>query len=484
MADVRNLQRGDKHTEAWQDKPWKHFQRVVFRLQKRIYRAQQRHDRRTVHKLQRLLLASSAACHLAVRRVTQENRGKRTAGVDGVASLRPPERLQLAFALRDLSGQADPIRRVYIPKPGTAEQRPLGIPTMADRARQTLVTLALEPAWEAQFEPNSYGFRPGRSTHDAIGAIFLSMKHTPQYVLKADIEQCFDRIDHAYLLAKLNTFSRLRRLINSWLKAGMMEGEIVTPSRAGTPQGGPASPLLANVALHGLEEELCRRVPRRKHGRNWQPTVVRYADDALILQRDLETLMALHNQAEGWLQHVGLRFKPRKTRISHTLHSHQGHVGCDVLGFNIRQYPIGRHRSGKNGAGQRLGFKTLITPSRDAQKRHLQRTGTLIRRHRGTSQEPLIKALGPVITGWSRYYAHVAAKAVFVKMYHRVHHQLRRWAYWRHHHKGYRWRMHRYWQRKDGRIVFGKTQTLPRHPETPMTRHAKVAGTRSPDDGN
>jgi RNA-directed DNA polymerase len=194
-----------------------------------------------VHKLQRLLLASRAARHLAVRRVTQENRGKRTAGVDGVASLRPPERLPLVTALRALTGKAAPIRRVYIPKPGKAEQRPLGIPTMADRARQTLVTLALEPEWEAQFEPNSYGFRPGRSTHDAISAIFLSIKHTPQYVLKADLEQCFDRIDHTYLLTKLNTFPRLRRLIKSWLKAGIMEGTVLTPARAGTPQGGPAT---------------------------------------------------------------------------------------------------------------------------------------------------------------------------------------------------------------------------------------------------
>lgn len=484
MADARRPSRGDRHTEAWQDKPWKHFQRVVFRLQKRIYRAQQRHERGMVHTLQRLLLASSAARHLAVRRVTQENRGKRTAGVDGVASLRPPERLQLASALRDLSGQTDPIRRVYIPKPGKAEQRPLGIPTMADRARQTLVTLALEPEWEAQFEPNSYGFRPGRSTHDAIGAIFLSLKHTPPYVLKADLEQCFDRIDHAYLLAKLDTFPRLRRLIKSWLKAGIMEEEILTPSWAGTPQGGPASPLLANVALHGLEEELRRSVPRRKHGLNWQPTVVRYADDALILHRDLETLMALHDRAEGWLQHVGLRFKPRKTRISHTLHSHQGKAGCDFLGFNVRQYRVGRHRSGKNGTGKPLGFKTLIKPSRDAQKRHLRRTGALIRRHRGASQETLTKALGPVITGWSRYYAHVVSKAVFGKRYYRVHHQLRRWALWRHPHKGYRWRMSRYWLRKDGVIGFGKTQTLPKHPDMPITRHVKVAGTRSPYDGD
>ena len=484
MADAQHPHRGDPHTEAWQDKPWKHFQRVVFRLQKRIYRAQQRHDRRMVHKLQRLLLTSNAARHLAVRRVTQDNRGKRTAGVDGVASLRPPERLHLAMALRDLSGKADPIRRVYIPKPGTQEQRPLGIPTMRDRARQTLVTLALEPEWEAQFEPNSYGFRPGRSTHDAIGAIFLSIKHTPHYVLKVDIEQCFDQIDHAALLSKLHTFGSLRRLIKSWLQAGILHGAVLTPARAGTPQGGPASPLLANIALHGLEEALCRSVPRRKEGRTWQPTVVRYADDALILHRDLDTLLALQARAAEWLQQIGLRFKPRKTRITHTLHPDQGQVGCDFLGFNIRQYPVSRHRSGKNGMGTPLGFKTLIKPSREAQHRHLRRTGTVIRRYRGTSQETLIQALRPIITGWTRYYAHVVSKAVFTMMYHRVHHQLRRWALWRHRHKGYRWRMHRYWQRQDGKIVFGKTQTLPQHPATPITRHVKVAGTRSPYDGD
>ena len=177
MADVT------RHTEAWQDKPWHHFHRVVFRLQKRIYQASQRGDSRTVHKLQRLLLASSAARHLAVRRVTQDNQGKRTAGIDGRASLKPHERLQLVQALKQLEGEAMPLRRTSIPKPGTTERRPLGIPTMDNRARHALVKLALEPEGEAKFEPNSYGFRPGRSTHDAIGAIFLSIKHTPKYVL-------------------------------------------------------------------------------------------------------------------------------------------------------------------------------------------------------------------------------------------------------------------------------------------------------------
>jgi RNA-directed DNA polymerase len=176
---------------------------------------------------------------------------------------------------------------------------------MADRARQTLVTLALEPEWAAQFEPNSYGFRPGRSTHDAIAAILLSITHTPQYVLKADLEQCFDRLDHTSLLTKLHTFSWLRRLSKSWRKAGMLAGEILPPARAGTPQGGPASPLLAKVALHGLEEALRHHIPRRKQGHNWQPTVVRSADDALILHRDLDTLRALQEQAEGWLRQVG-----------------------------------------------------------------------------------------------------------------------------------------------------------------------------------
>jgi RNA-directed DNA polymerase len=152
----------------------------------------------------------------------------------------------------------------------------------------------------------------------------LQIKPNLQYVLKADLERCFDRIDHASLLAKLDTFPRLRRLINSWLKAGIREGESMNPSKAGTPQGGPASPWLANV---------------------WQPTVVRYADDALILHRDLGTLMARHDRAEGWLQHVGLRFKPCKTRISHPMHAHQGKAGCHFLGFNVRQYRVGRHRN-------------------------------------------------------------------------------------------------------------------------------------------
>jgi len=175
----------------WNTLPWKRFERQVFKLQQRIYRASRRGDTKAVHKLQRLLLTSRAARSLAVRKVTQDNRGKRTAGVDGVSALTPPQRLALARSLR-LSATAQPTRRVWIPKPGSTEQRPLGIPTMGNRAEQALAKLALEPEWEARFEPNSYGFRPGRSCHDAVEAIWTSINKQAKYVLDADIAKCFE----------------------------------------------------------------------------------------------------------------------------------------------------------------------------------------------------------------------------------------------------------------------------------------------------
>src|SRR5215470_9046175 len=220
------------------------------------------------------------------------------------------------------------------------------------------------------------------------------------------------------------------------------------------------------------------------HQSNYVEPYSRFTLDMVILHRNAETLQALHIRTETWLQRVGLQLKPSKTRIAHTLEPTHEQVSFDFLSFTVRQYRVSPHRSGKNGAGQPLGFKTLIRPSKTAQRRHLQRTGAVIRRHRGTHQDHLITALGPVITGWSRYYAHVASKATFTQMYHRVHHQLRRWVRWRHPHKGYRWRMARYWHRHHGTLVFGQTRVLPRHPETPITRHAKVAGRRSPCDGD
>src|SRR5499426_170942 len=257
-------------TYEWTQLPWRKLEVAVFKLQRRIFKASQAGEGRRVHRLQKLLLKSRAAKLLAVRRVTQDNRGRQTAGIDGIKSLAPHQRQALADNLGKLP-IGRPTRRVWIPKPGTAEHRPLSIPTLHDRALQALVKQALEPEWEARFEPNSYGFRPGRSVHDAIGAIFTAIEKQPKYALDADIAKCFDRIDQAALVHKMKTFPALTRLIKAWLKAGVLDNQVFVATETGTPQGGVLSPLLANIALHGLEEHLRTAFPARTRRNPEQP---------------------------------------------------------------------------------------------------------------------------------------------------------------------------------------------------------------------
>lgn len=470
---------GQPHTEDWQSLPWKRFQRNVFRLQQRIYRAARRGDQKRVHSLQRLLLRSYSARCLAVRQVTQENRGKRTPGVDGVASLTPPQRRTLVHTLRHLNHwQVNPIRRVYIPKPGKTEKRGLGIPTMRDRAAQALVKLALEPEWESRFEPNAYGFRPGRSTHDACEAIFNYIRLKPKYVLDADIEKCFDRINHDALLTKLHAIPPIQRLVRQWLKAGILEnGELLFPE-AGTPQGGVLSPLLANIALHGLEAAIVQATPKKE-----KAALIRYADDFVILHPDLATLNRLKTEAETWLASMGLRLKPAKTHIIHTLHKHEGQVGFDFLGFHVRQYPVGQHQT-RTYRGE-PGIKTLIKPSQAAIKRHLGELKALIRRYRGAPQAALIAVLNPRIRGWSLYYRSCVAKRTFSRLDSELYHKLHQWAQYRHRRKSEAWRYHRYWQRQGKRMAFSDgTSTLAHYEDTPIVRHVKVSGEKSPYDGD
>ena len=219
-----------------------------------------------------------------------------------------------------------------IPKPGTTEQRPLGIPCLIERAKQVLVKLALEPEWEAVFEPSTYGFRSGRGAHDAIEAIFLSIKHKSKYVLDADILKCFDKINQEKLLDKLNTFPKLSRQIKAWLKSGVVMDGRLFPTNEGTPQGGNISPLLALIALHGLETAIrgCLSQSRKVQK---ELTVVLYADDFVVLHKSLETIQKCQLAAQAWLQEMSLELKPSKTRISHTLTPYEGSVGFDFLGF-------------------------------------------------------------------------------------------------------------------------------------------------------
>jgi len=379
--------------------------------------------------------------------------------------------------------KAQPVRRVWIPKPGKDEQRPLGIPTMYERARQCLAKLALEPEWEARFEANSYGFRPARSAHDAIDAIFNGIRYKPKFVLDADLKACFDNINQDALLNKLHTYTAMKHAIKGWLKAGVLEDGVFAPTEAGTPQGGTISPLLANIALQGMEEAILSK-RNRKHVE--QPILIRYADDYVVLHSDLEKLKQAEEKLTDWLADMGLHMNPKKTRITHTLTPYEGKVGFDFLGFSVRQFPVGKTHTGKNTYGKPLGFKTIIRPSKEAIKRHILALNHQMKKMRSYPQWKLIKELNPVIWGWSNYYRAVVSSDTFSACDRHVWFQLQSWARRRHPRKKRRWIDAKYWKQVDGRDTFCTPlgAKLRLHRDTAIQRHKKVRGTASPYDGN
>ncbi|WP_366514290.1 group II intron reverse transcriptase/maturase [Moorena sp. SIO3I6] len=360
-----NMSKTLKQESEWNKVNWRKLEITVFKLQKRIYQASERGDVRVVRRLQKTLMKSWSAKMLAVRKVTQQNKGKKTAGIDGRKALTGKQRLKLAENLR-VYKRPQPTRRVWIEKPGRKEKRPLGIPTIYDRALQALTKQALEPEWEARFETNSYGFRLGRSCHDAIEAIFDSIAKKPKWVLDADISKCFDKINHKKLLTKLNTFPTMKRLIKGWLKAGVIDEGTLSSTNEGTPQGGIISPLLANIALHGMEETIKEYVEnlsyketqiKGKRDRRRSISLIRYADDFVIIHKNKEVVEKCREDIETWLKDIGLALKPSKTRLTNTYN------GFDFIGFNIRQYQVGKNQS-------KQGFKTLIKPSKKKVKEH------------------------------------------------------------------------------------------------------------------
>jgi RNA-directed DNA polymerase len=479
---------------AWNDIPWNKIQRKVFKLQKRIYRAAKRGNRVLAKGLQRILLKSYYAKLLAVRQVTQLNRGKKTAGIDGVKSLAPEQRLELARNLK-LNEKAFPVRRVWIPKPGKTERRPLGIPTVEDRARQALVKMAMEPYWEALFEDTSYGFRPGRSTHDAVARIYLAINKKPNYVLDADISKCFDKIDHSYLLKKLQSPKPVKRQVKCWLKAGIMDNGTFSKIEAGTPQGGVISPLLANIALDGMIREVTAKFPRR--GNAMPPVrIIRYADDFVVLHPQLEVIYSAKEAIQNWLKQAGMELKPEKTRICHTLNplkvEESGLTikpGFDFLGFNIRQYPVGKHHSGKSGGkvSTLLGYKTFIRPSKKAIKAHHDSIKRVIKSHKKAPQSGLIGKLNPIIKGWANYYSGVAAKSIFSREDHKLWQMLRAWSVSRRGKKQKAKAIRKYHrQGRHGEWTFATTGglTLWKHADVKIKRHTLIKPDKSPYDGD
>jgi RNA-directed DNA polymerase len=466
-----------KAPAQWDNTDWRAQEELVRRLRQRIFTAAQEQDWPRVRNLQKLMLRSRANTLVSVRQVTQRNAGRGTAGIDGEVALTPEARAQVAVRVHQSrsSWRPRPVRRVYIPKASNrAKLRPLGIPVLMDRCHQQRVRHALEPEWEARFEPRSYGFRPGRGCHDAIAAIYNVCKGPMArrvWALDADLAAAFDKIDHSFLLAQLGSFPA-RDMIRDWLKAGVFEaGKGFAPTGEGTPQGGVISPCLLNVALHGLEE--AAGVQYKTSGVHagepvaGSPVAVRYADDVVVLCHSQQQAEQVKARLAGWLTPRGLAFNEDKTKIVHLSE------GFDFLGFNVRRY----HR------------KLLIKPSKAAIKRLRERLAAETRKLRGLNAVAVITTLSPVIRGWAAYYRTVVSSEVFGSLDTYLWSLLYKWARWRHKNKPRRWVVARYFGKfnkfRNDHWVFGDRDSggyLVKFSWTGIERHVPVKGGASPDD--
>lgn len=492
---------------AWNDINWTLVQDRISRQQRRVYKASIEGNKAKVHAIQRRIIASLDAKLLAVRKVTTENKGRNTAGLDGVKAISHENKMKLAYRLK-LNGKARPIRRTYIFKPAKSEMRLLGILIIEDRAKQMLAKFALEPEWEAIFEPNSYGFRPGRSCHDAIATLFLSLRGKSRYVLDADIQKCFDRIDHDKLLTKLSTFDTMESQIKAWLKADIMVGYLNRPdevfqSMESTPQDGVISPLLSNIALHGLGDHI-----KEWYANTWYPTTgrssnvakrdrkaaigfSRYAEDFVITAPERKDIEAIENQVAIWLdKEAGLELSKAKTRIINSTE------GFEFLGFHIIFI--------KKQANEE--YKVKIHPSRESKARIIQNIRKLIQENKSASSYSLITILSSRIIGWANYFRYSECIEDFSKLDYIIFNQIRAWVF-RRKSKGLRSRTklkHKYFPEgniymfrgknyQNNWILTGKAlgkggkveeNFLPKMVWVGSAQHLKIKGKASPYDGN
>jgi RNA-directed DNA polymerase len=448
---------------------WHKANRNVKRLQARIVKATQEGRWNKVKALQRLLTHSYSGKVTAVRRVT-ENRGKKTAGIDRITWETAGKKSAAVRELRQHGYRPQPLKRVYIPKKN-GKLRALGIPTMQDRAMQALYLLALEPVAETLADPNSYGFRRERSTADAIAQCFITLskrKSSPEWILEGDIRACFDQISHPWLLAHVPMD---KVILKKWLNAGYIEKQTFHPTEAGTPQGGIISPVLANLALDGLERELHQRFRLKRNKPSTGVHYVRYADDFIVTAHSPEKLEEIRRFTENFLAERGLELSPEKTKLTNITE------GFDFLGQNVRRY----------------NDKLIIKPSKKNIKAFTDKVKTTLKASRSSTAGDLIQKLNPIIRGWANYHQHVCSKITYRKVDSFIFWALWSWARRRHPKKNAHWVRQKYFHKHGRRSwVFsgevtgrnGKSRIvrLLDAADTPIRRHVKIRMHANPFD--
>lgn len=469
---MTNVINDTKH-DSWSNIDWIKLNKIVNNLQSRIFVAKQERNFRKLRKLQNLLLSSKANKLLAVRQVCSRNSGSNTPGVDRRVYVSPNETMELARKLYEISlnkWKPVPVKRIYISK-AKGKLRPLGIPTLTDRAIQAVVRNALEPEWEATFEPSSYGFRKGRSAHDAIAYLHnvCNSKSTKHWILDADIKGCFDNISHTFLMDQLSNFPA-KNLILKWLKAGYVDNRIFHDSPLGTIQGGVISPLLANIALNGMEESI--GIKRSKRGEvKSAHTLIRYADDFIIACKTKESAIEIKEKVKSWLKLRGLSLSKDKTRIVHVSE------GFDFLGFNVRLYET------------KDSHKLLTKPSLESQINIRRKLKDAWNESLGSPVNKAINKMNLILKGWANYYRIGASSRIFAKIDYYNWIRQYRFAKRTHPMKSWKWMKTKYWGKlcpnRNDKWVFGCPESgnfMYKLSWTPMKRHQMVKGNNSPFD--
>ncbi len=400
--------------KSWEEIPWKKLERQVRKLQNQIFRAQERGQRRRVRWLQRMLMNSDANLLVSIRKVTQKNRGKKTAGIDDVVALTNEDRLKLYNELKEVKLKdynPPPVKGVDIKKKN-GKIRPLGIPTIKDRILQTVVKNALEPQWEEMFEPTTYGFRQKRNTADALARTHYDLKNGNRpYIFEGDFKSCFDNLDHDYILEQLKDFPEVE-LIKRWLKAGCLKETILIESTKGTKQGNSISPLLAVIALQGMQEVLGITYKEKQYKRDGEIKLCHatqgkyrlsfFADDFIVACETKEDAKKIPELLESYLKERGLTLQAEKTKITSI------YDGFDFLGFNVRG-----HKSAQNA---KKPFKLIIKPSKESVIEAKRKIKQVFRDCRGHNVGYLITKLNPVIRGIANYWSNFCSKETFSEM--------------------------------------------------------------------